>query len=74
MMSGLVNVDWDDLTEAAPVVVVCLLMPLTFSIANAIGFGFISYVAIKSMTGKFKDLNLGILFVAALFVIKFIYG
>jgi AGZA family xanthine/uracil permease-like MFS transporter len=74
MMSGLVNVDWDDLTEAAPVVVVCLLMPLTFSIANAIGFGFISYVAIKSMTGKFKDLNLGILFVAALFIIKFIYG
>jgi AGZA family xanthine/uracil permease-like MFS transporter len=74
MMSGLVNVDWDDLTEAAPVVVVCLLMPLTFSIANAIGFGFISYVAIKSMTGKFKDLNLGILFVAALFVVKFIYG
>ncbi|MBB1270164.1 NCS2 family permease [Shewanella sp. SR44-3] len=74
MMSGLVNVDWDDLTEAAPVVVVCLLMPLTFSIANAIGFGFISYVAIKSMTGKFSDLNWGILFVAALFVAKFIYG
>ncbi|ABE54300.1 Xanthine/uracil/vitamin C permease [Shewanella denitrificans OS217] len=74
MMSGLVHVDWDDLTEAAPVVVVCLLMPLTFSIANAIGFGFISYVAIKSMTGKFSDLNWGILFVAALFVAKFIYG
>jgi adenine/guanine/hypoxanthine permease len=74
MMSGLVHVDWDDLTEAAPVVVVCLLMPLTFSIANAIGFGFISYVAIKSMTGKFSDLNWGILFVAALFVVKFIYG
>jgi AGZA family xanthine/uracil permease-like MFS transporter len=74
MMSGLVNVDWDDLTEAAPVVVVCLLMPLTFSIANAIGFGFISYLAIKSMTGKFKDLNWGIMFVATLFMVKFIYG
>ncbi|MFT6257945.1 MAG: AGZA family xanthine/uracil permease-like MFS transporter [Cellvibrionaceae bacterium] len=74
MMSGLVNVDWEDLTEAAPVVVTCLLMPLTFSIANAIGLGFISYAAIKLMTGRFKDLNPGILVVAALFIAKFIYG
>ncbi|RPA63050.1 NCS2 family permease [Shewanella frigidimarina] len=74
MMSGLVNVDWEDITEAAPVVVTCLLMPLTFSIANAIGLGFISYAAIKLMTGRFKDLNPGILVVAALFIAKFIYG
>ncbi|WP_144210480.1 NCS2 family permease [Shewanella donghaensis] len=74
MMSGLVNVEWEDLTEAAPVVIVCLLMPLTFSIANAIGFGFISYAVIKLLTGRFKDLNLGILFIAALFLAKFIYG
>lgn len=74
MMSGLVNVEWEDLTEAAPVVIVCLLMPLTFSIANAIGFGFISYAVIKVLTGRFKDLNLGILFIALLFLAKFIYG
>jgi len=74
MMSGLVNVDWEDITEAAPVVVTCLLMPLTFSIANAIGLGFISYAAIKLMTGRFKDLNSGILVVAAFFVAKFIYS
>lgn len=74
MMSGLVNVDWEDLTEAAPVVVTCLLMPLTFSIANAIGLGFISYAAIKLMTGRFKDLNSGILVVAGLFIAKFIYS
>ncbi|MCL1044566.1 NCS2 family permease [Shewanella electrodiphila] len=74
MMSGLVNVEWEDLTEAAPVVIVCLLMPLTFSIANAIGFGFISYAVIKVLTGRFKDLNLGIVFIAVLFLVKFIYG
>ncbi|MDO6618981.1 MULTISPECIES: NCS2 family permease [unclassified Shewanella] len=74
MMSGLVNVEWEDLTEAAPVVIVCLLMPLTFSIANAIGFGFISYAVIKLLTGRFKELNLGILFIAALFLAKFIWG
>ncbi|WP_350431483.1 NCS2 family permease [Shewanella sp. H8] len=74
MMSGLVNVDWEDITEAAPVVVTCLLMPLTFSIASAIGLGFISYAVIKLMTGRFKDLNAGVLVVAALFIAKFIYS
>jgi AGZA family xanthine/uracil permease-like MFS transporter len=74
MMSGLVHVDWDDLTEAAPVVVTCLLMPLTFSIANAIGLGFISYAVIKLITGRVKDLNSGVVVVAALFIAKFIYS
>jgi AGZA family xanthine/uracil permease-like MFS transporter len=74
MMSGLINVEWDDLTEAAPVVVTCLLMPLTFSIANTIGLGFISYALIKLLTGRFKDLNAGVLVVAALFMVKFAYS
>jgi len=74
MMSGLVHVDWDDLTEAAPVVVTCLLMPLTFSIANAIGLGFISYAVIKLITGRVKELNLGVVVVAALFIAKFMYS
>ncbi|MBR9726448.1 NCS2 family permease [Shewanella intestini] len=74
MMSGLVNIDWEDITEAAPVAVTCLLMPLTFSIANAIGFGFISYAVIKLLTGRFKDLNTGVIVIAALFVIKFTYS
>ncbi|MGL6124377.1 MAG: NCS2 family permease [Shewanella sp.] len=74
MMAGLVHVEWEDLTEAAPVVVVCILMPLTFSIATGIAFGIISYVAIKLLTGRFSDLNVGILVLAALFVLKFAYG
>ncbi|MGL4713673.1 MAG: NCS2 family permease [Shewanella sp.] len=74
MMAGLVHVEWEDLTEAAPVVVVCILMPLTFSIATGIAFGIISYVAIKLLTGRFSDLNVGILVLAALFVAKFAYG
>ncbi|MCU8000334.1 NCS2 family permease [Shewanella sp. SM95] len=74
MMSGLVHVEWEDLTEAAPVLVVCILMPLTFSIATGIAFGIISYAAIKLLTGRFSDLNVGILVLAALFVAKFVYG
>ncbi|MGL5359233.1 MAG: NCS2 family permease, partial [Shewanella sp.] len=74
MMSGLIHVEWEDLTEAAPVVVVCLLMPLTFSIASGIALGIIAYTAIKLLTGRFSDLNTGIVVLALLFMAKFIYG
>ena len=74
MMSGLVHVVWEDLTEAAPVVVVCILMPLTFSIATGIALGFISYAMIKLMSGRYKDLNAGVVILAALFIAKFMYG
>lgn len=74
MMSGLVHVEWEDLTEAAPVVVVCILMPLTFSIASGVALGIISYAAIKILTGRFSDLNVGIIVLAALFVAKFVYA
>ncbi|WP_447018401.1 NCS2 family permease [Shewanella algae] len=69
MMSGLVHVEWEDLTEAAPVVVVCLLMPLTFSIATGIAFA-----AIKLLCGRFRDLNAGVVALALLFILKFAYG
>ncbi|MBT1444703.1 NCS2 family permease [Shewanella sp. JM162201] len=74
MMSGLVHVEWEDITEAAPVVVVCLLMPLTFSIASGIAFGFISYAAIKLLSGRFRDLNAGVVILALLFIAKFAYA
>lgn len=71
MTSGLAEIDWDDITVAAPVVITALAMPLTFSIANGIAFGFISWVVIKSLTGRWKDLNPALVVLAALFVIKF---
>lgn len=48
MVRSLTEVEWDDVTEAAPAVVTAITMPFTFSIAEGIAFGFISYVAIKS--------------------------
>ncbi|MCE9679076.1 NCS2 family permease [Shewanella sp. AS1] len=74
MMSGLVHVEWEDLTEAAPVVVVCILMPLTFSIATGIAMGFIAYAVIKVLSGRYKELSLGVAALALLFLAKFIYG
>ncbi len=59
--------DWRDLTEAAPVVVTCLLMPLTFSIAEGISFGFISYAAIKIFSGKGREVSISVYVLAAIF-------
>ncbi|QIB49618.1 NCS2 family permease [Pseudomonas sp. OIL-1] len=70
MTGGLVQVDWEDLTEAAPVVITALVMPLTFSIANGIALGFIAWVVIKLLAGRHRDLNLSLYALAGLFVIK----
>lgn len=73
MLSGLVNVDWEDLLDAVPVAVICITMPLTFSIANGIAFGFISYVAVRLFSGKIKTLNLSVVLLALLFMGKFAF-
>ena len=72
MMSGLVNVEWSDLTEAAPVMVICILMPLSYSIASGIGLGFISFCAIKALSGKWRDVPISIWVLSGLFLLKFI--
>ncbi|MCL1073765.1 NCS2 family permease [Shewanella dokdonensis] len=74
MTSSLLHVEWEDLTEAAPVVVAALIMPFTYSIANGIACGFITYAAIKILCGRFKDLNVGVVVLALLFIGKFIWA
>jgi AGZA family xanthine/uracil permease-like MFS transporter len=74
MTAGLAEIDWDDITVAAPVVITALAMPLTFSIANGIAFGFISWVVIKALAGRFKEINPALVVLAAIFVAKFAFG
>ena len=69
----LTEVDWDDVTEAAPAVVTAITMPFTFSIAEGIAFGFISYGAIKVATGRYRDIHPAVGILAVLFVIKYMY-
>lgn len=73
MLSGLININWDDISDAVPVAVICITMPLTFSIAHGIAFGFISYVAAKVFSGEAKQLNISVVVLAVLFTIKFMY-
>ena len=73
MTSSLARIDWDDLSVAAPVVVAALVMPLTFSIANGIAFGFIAWTAIKLLAGQWRQLNPALWILSALFVVKLAY-
>ena len=52
MMRELVEIDWEDVTEATPAALTAIAMPFTYSIANGLAFGFISYVVLKLATGR----------------------
>mgnify|MGYP001762323229 FL=1 len=54
-------------------VVAALAMPLTFSIANGIAFGFIAWTAVKVLAGRWRELNPAMWVLSALFVVKLAY-
>jgi AGZA family xanthine/uracil permease-like MFS transporter len=71
MTRGLAEIDWEDVTEYAPAVVTALTMPLTFSIANGIAFGFITYAAVKLLSGRPREASPAVYVLGALFFVKF---
>ncbi|MEI5604321.1 NCS2 family permease, partial [Streptomyces brasiliscabiei] len=73
MMRGLVEVEWNDITEAAPAVITAIAMPFTFSIAEGIAFGFIAYTVIKLVAGKLGEIHPAVGILAVLFVIKYVF-
>jgi len=73
MMSTVAEVDFGDPTEYVPAVVVLAAMPLTFSIAHGIAFGFIAYAAIKLLAGRVRDVSAAVAVLAVLFVLKFAF-
>ena len=73
MASSLIEVKWDDLTEATPAFITTAMMPFTYSITEGIAFGFISYCVMKACTGRFKEINPSVAVVSILFLIKFVW-
>jgi AGZA family xanthine/uracil permease-like MFS transporter len=73
MIRGLAEIEWNDLTEAAPAVVTAITMPFTFSIAHGIAFGFITYTALKLLTGRHRDLSPMVAAIALVFILKFAF-
>ena len=72
MLSGMERLDWSDNTELLPALIMIIMIPLTFSIANGIAIGFISYVVLKLAAKKAEDVSLGAWFLFLIFLMKFI--
>lgn len=74
MLSEIKHISFDDFTDVIPVFLTIVLMPLTFSIAQGLAFGFISYTLLKLLTGKRDQIHWIMYFVSAAFIINFIMG
>ena len=73
MLSGMEKLDWSDTTELLPALIMVIMIPLTFSIANGIALGFISYVVMKLFVGDVKKISSGAWFLAIIFMAKFVF-
>jgi AGZA family xanthine/uracil permease-like MFS transporter len=71
MMRELLAIDWDDITESVPSALAALIMPFTYSIANGLAFGFITYAALKLLTGRARDVHPALWVVAGLFLLRY---
>ena len=71
MARPLMDLDWSDITESAAAIMTVIAIPLTFSIADGIGLGVITYVLVKLMAGRGRDCSPTLLGVALLFAVKF---
>ncbi|GHS92916.1 permease [Synergistales bacterium] len=70
MMMGLRDIDYDDWTELIPSVLAIFVMPLTYSIAQGIEFGIVSYVALKVLSGRHKDVSYVMIGLSIIFILK----
>lgn len=71
MISPIMKIDLDDFTESIPAFFTIIMMPLTYSIAEGIVFGMLSFVILKLLTGRYKEIKPIMYIIAILFLIKF---
>ncbi|WP_274571834.1 NCS2 family permease [Neisseria leonii] len=71
MMRSALEIAWEDITEAAPAFLTIAFMPFTYSIADGIAMGFISYAAVKLLCGRAKDVPVMVWGVAVAWLAKF---
>jgi AGZA family xanthine/uracil permease-like MFS transporter len=71
MLGGLQKIDWNDISQMAPVSLMLLAMPVSGSIGHGIGIAMISYSVIKLLDGKGKEVSVLTYIISILFLIKF---
>ncbi|TDT30867.1 NCS2 family permease [Naumannella halotolerans] len=73
MLEGVKHVDLDDIGEALPAFLTIFAMPFTYSIANGVSFGIISYALIKVLTGRWREASWLLYLLAALLIIRYVW-
>ena len=72
MITGVKKIDFEDYTEALPAFLTIIMMPLSYSIANGIVFGIVSYAVLKLISGRGKEVSPVVYILALLFILKFV--
>jgi adenine/guanine/hypoxanthine permease len=73
MLAHLGEIAWDDPVQSIPAFLTLITIPLTFSIANGLGFGFTSYALLRMIRGEFREIHWLVYVLAALFIARFVY-
>ncbi|WP_055326374.1 NCS2 family permease [Ralstonia solanacearum] len=73
MLRELVGLDWADTTESVPAVLTALMMPFTYSIANGVAFGFITYSGLKLFGGRWREVPVIVWIISLIFLFRFFY-
>ena len=73
MLSGMEKLSWSSTAELLPALVIIVMIPLTFSIADGIALGFLTYVFLKIFNGEYRDIASGAWFLTLIFISKFIF-
>ena len=74
MIEPIKEINLEDYTEAIPAFLTIIMMPFAYSISDGIVFGVVSYIILKLVTGKFKDISIATYIVGLIFVLKFVIG
>ena len=73
MLGGMEKLNWSHVTELIPALIILIMIPLTFSIADGIALGFLSYVVLKITNGEIKSITYAAWFLTIIFISKFIF-
>jgi len=73
MLKTIIKIDWKDPSEYIPAFLILIGMPLTYSIADGLAFGFISYPILKLLSGKGKEVSWLCYLLALLFILRYVF-
>jgi adenine/guanine/hypoxanthine permease len=73
MMTTVTEIPWTDSVVAIPAFLTMMAIPLTFSIANGLAFGFTAYTVLKVLRGQYREVNWLVYVLTLLFIVRFVY-